>query len=294
MRKQQIIVASAAALTLLLAGCSSPAPESSEAPEGGGSEIALPANIEEKGAIDVGVYFNYPPYTFEEDGELKGIEADLMRAVGEKLGVEVEFHDLAFEAMIPAVVNGRMDALIGPMGDTEERRKEVSFIDTLTAGFQAVVKKGNPSGFDIENPCGAKGGEVAASNNLEVMKLLSEECVKNGEAPISELSLPDAGNVFQAVISERTDFTLQVPALAQFMTETTPELELQGEPFPSPISDVQGWIVGKDNTELIDAIYTAINELIEDGTWTDIMEEAGQLEVALLPPLVNGEEYEVK
>ncbi|WP_449281717.1 transporter substrate-binding domain-containing protein [Leucobacter sp.] len=287
-----ITAAVAAATALMLSGCSSSAPEepasAGTAPQAG--DIALPAKIADKGAIDVGVYFNYPPFTFEEGGELQGIEADLARAVGEQLGVEVRFHDLAFEAMVPSVINGRTDMLIGPMADTTERRKEVSFIDTLSTKMQALVKKGNPTGFDIADPCGAKGGEVAASNNLTTAQAIADTCAAEGEPEISLLKLQDAGGVFQAVISGRTDFTLQEPALAKYMVETTPDLELQGDPIPSSDGEWQGWVFAKDDTETIDAVYAAIEALIEDGTWQGIMEEAGLEASMALPPRVNGEE----
>ncbi len=288
MRLRHLILAATAVGALALSGCAASTTPADDA-TGEASGIALPASIEEKGAIDVGVYFNYPPYTFEKDGKLQGIEADLMRAVADKLGVEASFHDLAFEAMIPSVTNGRMDVLVGPMGDTEERREAVTFIDTLELGLQAVVKKGNPTGFDIESPCGTKGGEVAASNNYYSVEFLSKKCEADGEKPISLLSLPDAGNVFQSVLSGRTDFTLQEPALAKYMVESNPDLEIVGAAFPSPLASLQGWVVKKGNTELTEAILTAIDELIEDGTWGEIMEDAGLTEVALLPPLVDGE-----
>lgn len=287
-----ITAAIAAATALMLSGCSSSTPE--EPAAGGsssqGADIALPAKIADKGAIDVGVYFNYPPFSFAEGGELQGIEADLARAVGEQLGVEMRFHDLAFEAMVPSVINGRTDMLIGPMADTTERRKEVTFIDTLSTKMQALVKTGNPTGFDITDPCGAKGGEVAASNNLATAQALADACADEGGPEISLLKLQDAGGVFQSVISGRTDFTLQEPALAKYMVETTPELELQGDPFPSFDGEWQGWVFAKNDTETVEAVYAAIEALIENGTWQEIMSEAGLEASMVVPPRINGEE----
>ncbi len=294
MHTRRLIIAAVATGALLLAGCASPSGSDSGEPSSPGNDsgIAIPADIAEAGEINVGVYFNYPPYTFEENGELQGIEADLMRAVGETLGLEVNFNDLAFEAMIPSVINGRMDVLVGPLADTPDRREQVSFIDFLTTKMQALVKTGNPTGFDIADPCGARGGEVSASNNLETVEALSEECVAEGEDPIDPiLSLPDAGNVFQAVINDRTDFTLQDPALATYMVETTPELELQGDPIPSANSSLEGWVIAKDDEEIAAMFIAAINQLIEDGTWGQILEEGGLTDAALPGPLLNGEEF---
>ena len=275
------------------AGSQSAGSADSSAPSAGGSgsaaPIVLPDNIKSKGAIDVGVYFNYPPYTYAEGGTLKGIEADLINAVGAKLGVKVNFHDLAFEAMIPSVANGRMDMLIGPMGDTADRRQVVQFIDLYREQYQALVKKGNPNHFDIDNPCGAKGGEVAASNNLTTEQWLSKKCTDAGKPAISILSLPDNGGVFQAIMTGRSDFSVQVQALAKYMIATTPGLEFQGKPFPSPNSEFSGWVVGKDNKALATALTSAINALIADGTWGKIMKDAGITESAVPAPLINGE-----
>ena len=129
--------------------------------DGGTSKIALPDDIAKQGYLDVGSYFNYPPYTLPKGNELGGIEADLMRAVAKELGVEVRFHDLAFEAMIPSVVNGRSDVLIGPLADSEDRRKEVSFVDTLNTQMSMLVKNGNPKNVDPSDICGLTAGESA-------------------------------------------------------------------------------------------------------------------------------------
>jgi polar amino acid transport system substrate-binding protein len=83
---------------------------------------------------------------------------------------------------------------------------------------------------------------------------------------------------------------VQDPALAKFMTETNPDLELQGDSIPAAGGDLQGWIVGKDNTELTAAIVAAIDALIADGTWGEIMEAGGLTDAALDAPLVNGKE----
>lgn len=296
-----IVAAAAAAAALVLSACSSPSTGDTDTstegstPSTNDSGIQVPADIAERGYLNVAAYFNYPPYTFPDGDELKGSEAELITAVAERLGLDVKFHDYAFESLIPSVSNGRADLLIGPMADTEERHAEVTIIDFADTLWQAIVKNGNPTGFDVTNPCGAKGGEVAASNNLEGTQKLSDDCEAAGKAPISILSLQDNGGVFQSIITGRTDFSLQVPAVAKYMVDTTPELGLAGEPFKlDGIGEYEGWIVAKDNDELTSAIVQAIESMIADGSWQSLMADANREATALPAPLVNGQPYTAK
>lgn len=291
-----LLAAAAAAAALVLSGCTSSGSDTkkTDAPKND-SGITVPADIADRGYLNVAAYFNYPPYTIPDGDKLTGVEADLITAVAKRLGLEVKFHDYAFESLIPAVSNGRADLLIGPMADTPERHKEVTIIDFASTLWQAIVKKGNPTGFDVTQPCGAKGGEVSASNNLQGSQKLSDDCVAAGKPKISLLSLPDNGGVFQSIITGRTDFSLQVPAVAKYMVDTTPDLELQGEPFKiDGIGEYEGWIVAKDNDELTSAIVQAINSMIADGSWQKLMADAGREATSLPEPLVNGEPYTAK
>lgn len=257
------------------------------------SDIQLPDSIAEKGAIDVGAFFNYPPYTEAKDGGVEGVEADLVRAVGEELGVEVRFHDLAFEAMIPSVVNGRSDMLIGPFADTAERRKEVSFIDVSTSLMRALVPNGNPENIDTADLCGTDAGETSGTQQAVLMDKIAAHCKAEGKPEVNLLKFTEFGASFLAVANGRTDFTLQDPVLAARTDEQNPDLEMLETDVMLDQPQPQGWIIQKDDMELGNAIAQAIVNLNEDGTWGKITGEAGLRKLLIMPPTINTEPVEL-
>ena len=86
----------------------------------------------------------FPPYEFYEGEEVVGIDAEIAAAIAEKLGMELEIVDTAFDSIIPAIVAGKYDMGMAGMTVTDERLEEVNFSDSYSTGVQVViVKKGS-------------------------------------------------------------------------------------------------------------------------------------------------------
>ena len=78
----------------------------------------------------VAVSADYPPFEFyDENFKLDGFDIALMKAIGEKLGVEVEFNDFAFDGLLGALQLGQADVAISAISETQERREQVDFSD---------------------------------------------------------------------------------------------------------------------------------------------------------------------
>ncbi|MFA3877983.1 transporter substrate-binding domain-containing protein [Streptomyces sp. MMCC 100] len=291
----RLAVAVAAVLALAASGCSVKTADSTGAgsdSKSGASHARLPADIRSKGAIDVGVFVPYAPITYLENGKVVGTDPTLMRAVGDKLGIEIRFHTLAFEAMIPSILNRRNDVLVGSFQDTVERRKQVDFLDLSRSGMRAVVLKGNPKNVDPGNACGLTGGEEAGSYQLTVAKYLAEQCEKQGKPRLKVLTFTDPGQAFLSLENGRTDLTLQAPAVAKYTVRRNEKLEVLQPLVAVPGDNYEGWILPKGDAGLRAALVQAIQELIEEGRWQELMREAGTGDAALIPPRVNTEAVE--
>lgn len=263
--------------------------QSSSGTEANGSSIALPANVKDKGRLDIAVYVPYPPYTtVGTGGQPGGLEPDLMRAVAEKLGVDPVFHSMKFEAMIPSVVSGRNDVMIGVMADTAERREVVSFTDLYSSGFKVVTAAGNPKGVDAGDLCGMTVGETPVSVQYDIVVQLSEDCVAAGKPEIKILDLVNPADNLITLTNGRTDATLIDAIMAVDLVKTSDDYEALDEVIEGP--DVySGWLYQKDNDVLMNGVCEAISSLIDDGTWADIMAKYGATEVALTPIRINTE-----
>jgi polar amino acid transport system substrate-binding protein len=285
-RKTVTLLTGAITVSLALGVQACSAPGSTPVESVATSNIDVPAAIKAKGVLEVGSYFNYAPYTTgEQNGELQGIEADSIRAVAQKLGLKVHFTDLAFEAMIPSVINGRSDVLIGPLVDAEERRKQVSFIDLTTVQFSINTLSGNPKKIDPKNLCGTTAAQSAGSQQATKLKEISEQCKADGKPEIEVLTFTKPGTDFLTVTNGRADFTMHDPALATYTAAQNKTLEkIDGD---IPTDQKQGWVVAKGNDQLARALAQAVIDLNHDGAWQKIMEPAGLSKAMVTPPTID-------
>lgn len=94
------------------------------------------------GKIRVGVSADYPPFEFYAgDYQLDGFDIALMRALGQKLGVSVEFNDLAFDGLPGALLIRQIDAAISAISVTPERQERYDFSNVYYLGGDGALAR---------------------------------------------------------------------------------------------------------------------------------------------------------
>lgn len=91
------------------------------------------------GTLIVGTNAEFPPYEYYEEGEIIGMDIDIMQAVCDKLGMEMQIEDMAFDSIISAVSTGKADIGASGFTVTEERKKNINFSDTYTTSKQVII-----------------------------------------------------------------------------------------------------------------------------------------------------------
>ena len=92
------------------------------------------------GEIVVGSY-QFEPFSYIDNGEMKGIDVDIAQAVCDKLGYELKVEDMEFDAIVNSVKSGKADFGAAGMTVTEDRKKSVDFTDPYTTAEQVVIVK---------------------------------------------------------------------------------------------------------------------------------------------------------
>lgn len=114
-----------------LAGCAAPVEEGAKAAESSSSRSVL----------RVGVTPNYPPVIDRIDGELAGIEIDLGNEAATGLDKRLQFIDLPWEQLIPALTSGEIDIIMSGMSITPDRKQKIAFTEPyLHIGQMAVTR----------------------------------------------------------------------------------------------------------------------------------------------------------
>lgn len=100
----------------------------------------------ENGTLVMATNAAFPPYEFYEDGEITGIDADMAKAVADKLNMNLQIEDMEFDAIITAVQAGKADIGAAGMTVTEDRLKNINFTDTYTTAKQVIVIRNGNNG----------------------------------------------------------------------------------------------------------------------------------------------------
>ncbi|MEN8235868.1 MAG: ABC transporter substrate-binding protein [Actinomycetota bacterium] len=249
----------------------------------------LPDEIKEAGVLEIGTELSYSPDEYKDpDGNPTGWGIELVTALSYRLGLEPNFHESQFDNIIPSVKGRTFDIGWASFTDTFSRQESVDFVDYFVAGSQWAAQAG--SGVDPEDACGltvAVGtGTWQETNEVPA---ISDACVADGKEPIHILKLDGHEVVTNAVVLGRADaFVADSPVTQYAVSLTEGKLELAGDIVDSAPF---GIAVAKDAGTLKDALATAMQSMIDDGTYLEILTKWGVEEGAIEEVTINGAVY---
>ena len=164
------------------------------------------AQVEKAGVITVATEGTYRPFTYHENGsgELTGYDVDVMKAIGEQLGVEVKFEETQWDAIFAGLDAGRFDAIANQVSITPERQAAYDFSTPYTVSPGViVVNKGDDS---ISSFADLKGKTTAQSlsSNWYTLAKDSGADVQNVEGWAQAVTLLKQGRVDATINDELT------------------------------------------------------------------------------------------
>ena len=295
MKIRYALPALAAAAALVLTGCVNNAES-----EGGGTEekpdtgtsiqpddaavALLPAEVKDSGVLIIGTDAEYPPNEYKNsDGEPVGWGVDLAEAVSAKLGLTAEWEILGFDSIIPRIQEGALNMGSSSFTDTVERQKSVDFVNFLNAGSQWAAATG--ADIDPDDACGLTIAVQATTvQDTDELPAKNQACVDAGKDPIEVLRFDGQPEVTQAVVDGRADaFSADSPVTGDAVQELSDQLELVGDLFDAA---PYGFATQKDS-DMTKAVQAALQSLIDDGTYLEILEGAGIAPGALETATIN-------
>ena len=222
------------------------------------------AAAQDNDTLRVGMSGGYFPFTFVQQDKLQGFEVDVMNAVAEETGMNVEYVTMSFSGLIGALNSGRIDTVANQITITPER--EAAFVFTqpyVYDGAQVVVKKGNEE--EISGPEDLRGRVVAVNLGSNFEQLL-RELPYAAEIDIRTYE----SNIEQDTALGRVDaFVMDRVSSAQVIQKSPLPLALAGQPFSEirnalPFRDDEA---GRAQRDKVDAALTALRE---NGTLAEI------------------------
>ncbi len=223
------------------------------------------SRVKAAGKLTVATSPDFPPFESLENGEVVGIEIDLLKLICEQLGVALDIQQMDFDSVLPGVQAGKFDLGASGISVTDKRRKNVLFTDAYCLAAQAiVVTEGSPitskadlegktvsvqTGTTAETFCMSAGYKVNAysANNDAQLALTSG---KVDAWVIDDLTAADMVKIYNAQGGS------QLVILGEAMTT---------EPY--------AFAFAFGSEDLVEKINTILNGLVKDGTVASIFEK---------------------
>lgn len=275
MRKSWHAAAALAATSaLLVAGCGSSGDDN---PTVTGPTAAaplaslLPQAVRAKGTLLAGSDVAYAPVEFfDTDGKtVIGIDADLAKAVGKQLGVEIKLVNGTFDGLITSLRSKRIDLVMSAMSDTKKREAQIDFVDYFTAGTSILVKKGNPEHISsLDDFCGKTIALQRGTTQDDVSAAQVTKCAKL-KKPLTVLKFDrDTEALLQVkqgrAVADMNDY----PVAAYTVKQAPADFEVVGQQIEA---GPYGIGVRKEDTQLRDAIRAAVQAIIDNGEYAAVL-----------------------
>jgi polar amino acid transport system substrate-binding protein len=237
----------------------------------------LPAAVLQRGTLSVAMDPTYAPDEFAQpDGTLGGMDVDLVRALGVKLGLAVELDSVPFHAILAGVQQGKYDMGVSSITDTTRREELGDFVTYFEAGSSLIVPAGNPLGLfpDDDTLCGRR--VAAQQGTIEVDPVLSSRsahCVADGLPAIHTVVVAAEADARQAMLSGAADAMVEDSPVAVYeAARSTGRVQISGDPIDKA---PYGLALPKEDKAMDDAVLTAVQDLIADGEYARILAKWG-------------------
>jgi polar amino acid transport system substrate-binding protein len=239
----------------------------------GGVRVALAedtlSEIKKRGELATATEMQFPPFDISDNGVYKGVDRDLIDAVGKELGVKVSYLDLPWTSVLPGLEAKKFDLCIAPVTITKERVKRYAFTVPIADATAALMKRAKDSSImKPEDIAGKTVGGQKGTSQVEQLKAFAAKLTK----PVEVKEYVDNNQSYADLAAGRIDASVNsLPNLAYAAAQRTDTFAVVLPAFGAPT--YFSWVARLDDKSLVDAINAAIIKVEADGTMTKIQQQ---------------------
>lgn len=204
----------------------------------------------------------FPPMEFVKDGQRTGFDIDLVEALGKAMGRKIEWIDIDFKGLIPALQSGRADMAMSAIYITDERRKVVDFSDPYYAGGLVVLtKKDGP----IKSLKDLDGKKVAVQVGTKSVNYLKDNFPK-----VERVEVEKNQEMFNLAQIGRADAAVTGKPAAKLYAQTHSDMVV----LPEQVTvEDYGIAIPKTQADTTKAINAALTKIKTDGTYDQLVKK---------------------
>lgn len=224
----------------------------------------------EEGKLIMSTNAQFPPYELVSDGEgfngtgFEGIDVEIASAIADKLGLELQIDDMEFDSALLAVQNNTADVMLAGLSYSEERDEVLDFTDSYATGVQVVIVK-EGSDVTMDN----LGEKMIGTQRGTTGYIYASDTPENGGYGEDHVLAYDNGaTAVQALMNGQIDAVIIDEAPAKEFVAANEGLTILPGNW---VEEQYCAAVDEGNTALQNAINTALNELMDDGTVDEII-----------------------
>ncbi|MEU2599558.1 ABC transporter substrate-binding protein [Streptomyces hirsutus] len=252
----------------------------------------VPEEIRGRGTLEVvNSSGSAAPLTFHatDNKTVIGVEPDIASLVADVLGLELRLNPVSWENIFVGLDSAKYDVGFSNITVTEERKEKYDFA-TYREDNLAFEAKRN-SGLKITGAEDVAGRTVAVSSGTNQEKLLiewSKDNEKAGREPVDIKYYQNDSDMHLALRSGRIDLYLGPSPTSAYYAATTGRAEVVGS-YSGGGATLQGLIAAttKKDSGLVDALAGAIDEIIDNGTYAEVLERWGLTDEAVTDSEIN-------
>jgi polar amino acid transport system substrate-binding protein len=239
--------------------------------------IPLPDAIRSAGVVRIGIEATYPPMAYKDPAtnERRGFNVDLVTEIARVLGLRIQWEEMAFAQLIPALTTNRIDFSGSSMTDLPSRRDRLSFVDYVSTGPQIFAMTAQSG--DINQPTDLCGKSIATPRTTAYFPTLQAwsqaNCVAQGRPAITVVGTEGATATRTDLRQNRVQAAVLGAEYVVYLGQQEPgAIKAIGTPIGRNMS---GLAFPKESTVLRDAVAAALDRLIADGTYMALLKKHG-------------------
>ena len=243
-------------------------------------------DIMERGSMIVAIDPTFAPFEYtDSEGNIIGYDPELLEAIAEDWGVEIEYQVMAFSGVIPGLIAGSFDFTATALNITAERAQKIDFTIPITSTVNAILTtegNTNVTSSDINELSGHRCAVKQTTQPEQMMQAMNEELSAAGMDEVELLSFDTVEQTIAALADGRVDCVVDDIVVLHKAMASRPDIAMAvvGE---IGTKAVIGWGTNKDDPKLNAALNEALKKLKASGKMGELQEKHFGFRIDNLP-----------
>ncbi len=240
----------------------------------------VPASVRAKAVIAVAMDATYPPDEFvAANGEIVGMDVDLMKAIAQVLGLKVTYENVEFATIITGILAGRYDIGMSSFTDEKSREKQVDFVDYFKAGEAFYVSSNSKLKLNgLKSLCGHSVSVELGTTELNDAQAQAKKC----HVSIGPYGTQSEANLAVSSGREQIGFADSQVA-AYIVAQSHGQFKLSGTAF-----ETAPYGIALPKNGMTKPVLGSLKVLMADGIYMKILDKWGIEAGAISKPVING------